>query len=147
MSNELTPQQSFQEKMKERITKDLGDLIPDEMLQELVNKALEEAFFKPRKVRVKSGYSEKYESMPSWFEDYVGELLKPMMQKAVDDWIAKPETLERIIEEIQPFVERSTDQVIMSALSNALSKAITNMGYDIQNDLSQRIQNATGRIV
>ena len=48
MTTELTPSQNFEQKIKEKLTKDIGDLMPDELLVSLIERSIEDCFFKDR---------------------------------------------------------------------------------------------------
>lgn len=47
MTTQLTPQQLFEEKLKDRIRENIGDLMPDALLSQMIARAMEEFLFKP----------------------------------------------------------------------------------------------------
>lgn len=139
MSNELTPQESFQEKMKERVTQGIGDLMPDEMLKQLIEKAIDDAFFKPQKQVIGSGYHQKQVDGPSWFEEHLSKLIEPMLKEKINEWMQRPENAEVILKEIKPFLERSSNDAILSAFSQAFGANLQNMQWQLQTQLQNAI--------
>lgn len=138
MSNELTPMQTFEQKVKDRLVKDIGDLIPDEALKALVDKAMDNAFFEPQIVMEGTGYQQKQVSKPSVFEQTVKELLEPLLREQIKLWICDNE--ETVLKNIQQFLDRGVEHALMGALTSAVGMHFTNMKYNIENDLFNRLQ-------
>ena len=57
--NEPSAIDQFQAKVVERLRDDIRDLLPEEVLKELVTRAVEHEFFKPREI-----YQNSYSSQP-----------------------------------------------------------------------------------
>jgi len=72
MNTELTPMQTFEEQVKERLKTDIADLLPDEALSGLIEKSINEMFFKPRITG--NSFNERRE--PSWFNQAVETAVK-----------------------------------------------------------------------
>ena len=82
--NELTTTADFQTRMFERIREQMGDLLSEEDLRKLVEKAVEKAFFEERIERQTYGRDIVH---PPAFVEMVKVEAKPMVQAAVDKWM------------------------------------------------------------
>src|SRR5580698_1104647 len=78
--NQLTPQQQFENSIKDRLRKDIGDLLPNEVLAELVKKAIEDMFFVKRTTRDSYGYTT---TSVSWFEEEVAKQMKTQIAETI----------------------------------------------------------------
>ena len=125
---ELTPQKSFQQKLEERIRKDIGELMPDEALAEIVNKAVEKAFFEDR---VSTGRYGETNRKPPWMVDAITELMEQQVRQAVEKWVA--DNNERLIQ----VVRERLDKGIVSAVINALDSIFSGFSFDMQNRFEQ----------
>ena len=83
--SEIAPLQSFEEKIKERLKRDIGDLIPDEMLTTLIEKSINQIFHEPR--IKKNDWGSVLESKPSWFQETVENLLQKEVNRLIRDYI------------------------------------------------------------
>lgn len=81
----LAPMETFKEKVKNRIAKDIGDLIPDEVLAEMAARSLEEMFFTRRESERDYGRTKVVKD--SWFDEAVKKHLEPQLKQIVDDAI------------------------------------------------------------
>jgi len=120
--NALTPQQSFEEKVKSRLKENIGDLMPDEVLQDMVKKAMQEMFF-TRREKKQEGWSGRTEVFPSWFEDEVSRLLK-----------------DRVLEEIKIGIENKREEIRKAAselITEKLPEFITSQLLNIVTGITQ----------
>lgn len=89
MSNEIAkpidPMAEFKAKLGERVREDIRNLLPEDAVSALVQEAVRETFFKPR--RIDEGYG-RFKETPSWFVEEVAEVAKPLLQKAVGEYVA-----------------------------------------------------------
>lgn len=97
MSNQISTSTTFQEKMFERIREQMGDLLTDDDLKVLVEKAVNDAFFKP--VVVNPGtYHERKE--PPYFVQLVKDLLRNEVSNQLAQFIKdNPEIVNNSIQE------------------------------------------------
>lgn len=123
-TNALTAEQSFQEKMKERIRAQIGDLMPEEMLKAMVEKAVQEAFFtRPRK-------NKGTEWHPQWVEEHsfmertVHELLAPHVTAVAQSWLDKPENMAAVERVILESLARFGGAAVADALAKGLKEGI-----------------------
>ena len=116
-STEMTPIETFQEKVKTRLKKDISDLLPDEVLTSLIEKSIHEMFFEDRQVPSgHGGYNREMEK--SWFNQAV----KEAMAERLDDHIKLH--IQRHKEEI--------DQKITKTVSEAMPQVIARIDVSLQ---------------
>lgn len=132
--NELTPQKAFEEKVKDRLREDIGTLIPDEVLAEMVQKAIKEIFFSSKGESWQSTYE------PSWFKKEIDSLMRSKINAYVEEAIEKQRTLieklsVEIISEQMPYLIVST---FMDILCHTTEAASNDVRTEIMNKLSQR---------
>jgi hypothetical protein len=126
MSNELTPMQTFEEKVKAKLKDTIADMLPDEALAALVQRAVDERFFKPRKEQVGYNTVEK----PSWFAEAVAQEAKPL----IDAYIKRAfeDHREAIQAAVKAFVDQQNLALLMSAkIADGLSADMWNHAQKI----------------
>lgn len=87
MSNEITQPKTLQERVGDRIRDQIGDLMTDEDLKMLVDKALHEAFFTQRSIP-KKNYNEDQKFEDSFAVAYVQKLLASRVEDACKAWLS-----------------------------------------------------------
>jgi hypothetical protein len=75
----------FQEKLIGRIREDIRDLMPEEVITGLIERAIQEEFFKPRLVE-DGRWDKRYK--PSEFVEEVIKAAQPILQAAVSDFVS-----------------------------------------------------------
>lgn len=142
MSTEIAkpsdPMADFQAKLKDRIRTDIAGLLPDEALQKLVEKAIEDEFFKPLRVPKpnRSYYSEETIEAPSWFRAAIVEAAKPLIQKSVDALLERPEAAARIKEVTDTYLT-PTNLTIVAAAS--IAAVVGRMGSELQDQIMKLV--------
>ena len=134
MGRDLTAQQSFDKKIKERLKKDIGRLIPDSVVKEMVKRATNELFFDKKKV---SGDSWNPEYVPAKFVSTVKELMEPRVEAAIQDYMKTVGMAELIQEVVRDELPKVIAQVMVSALqgtANNIGAAVGNSIQQIQNN-------------
>lgn len=142
MTTELTPMQNFEAKVKERLIKDIGELMPDEALTALVKKAAEECFFKPQEKIIGEGYNQRKTTIPSVFEEIVKELLTERMDQAINKWLLEHSDL--MAKELKSFIECNAEQAVMKGIASMFSQPFEIMQSTIQMNILNNIQNNNG---
>lgn len=79
-SRQLTPMETFQNRVMDKIRADIGEMLPDDVVAGLVQKAIDQQFFQPRTVEV--GY--RNVERPSWFVEEVAKLAQPILKEKID---------------------------------------------------------------
>ena len=133
MSTELTPQQSFQSKMEERIRKDIGELMPDDALADIVSKAVEKAFFEER--LVSGGIYNRDTTEPPWMVSIVKELVETRVESAVKHWIMENE------KQVKQMIDTKIDAGIASAAVRAFDSIFQSDLYNLQERVATTFQN------
>ena len=134
--NKLTAIQSFEEKIKERLTKDIGDLIPDEALVALIEKATNDCFFEDQVIQEGSGYNARSVNKNSVFKELVKELLAERMDNAIRGWI--DDNQERMTRELKVFVETSAEEAVMKGIVSMFQAPFENMKFQIQSEIANK---------
>lgn len=118
------PIKAFQDKVTEKLKADIGALMPDEVLAGLVQRAVEEQFFKPRKIRDPSqgSYGDRVIDAPGWFVAEVATHAKPMIEAAV----------KRYVEEHKDEIDKAIKQFMSE--QNLLLMGLTAMHSQVFND-------------
>jgi hypothetical protein len=127
---------AFRERVLEKLRADLGSLMPEEALAGLVQQAVQDQFFKERRIPQGNYSADRVE--PSWFVAEVAKLTTPMIREQVLAWVAgnKPlleETIKKFLADesllllaIAAMREATTQQIFEAA--NAFYTA-TKRGY------------------
>lgn len=71
---------AFQENITKRVQADIGSLLPEDALKRMIERAVEETFFKPRRVQQQYGNDI---IQPGWFVEAVAKAAQPQIEKAV----------------------------------------------------------------
>lgn len=108
---DITPQQAFEDLIKDRIRDDIGKLMPDEALQKIIEKAIEGAFFTQR-ITKEGSWHERVE--PSWVEKHIRSLLEAQVRAHVDKWFQ--DNRERMSEIIETGIKETMPGMLVKLL-------------------------------
>lgn len=110
MSTEITDTKTFQERMFERVRDQMGDLLTETELKQIVDQAVNKAFFEPRKIS--TGYRD--EIKPAIFVEMMETELKSRVGKALEQWIQdNPEAVAQAIEKV---IQEGITKAVMQTL-------------------------------
>lgn len=132
------PMKAFQEKVVDKLRGDIGEMLPDNALNKLVERAVEEQFFKPVSVKIQGNFgSRTTEEKPSWFMREVTEQVKPLIEKAAAVYVE--EHKDEIQAGIDKFISeqnltiltmglllRQNDFTVQNAIGNAFNQLTNN---------------------
>lgn len=127
MTNEVDvkrdPMEEFRDKLQKRVREDIRDLIPEDAIEALVKRAVEDEFFKPSKEFDHSTYASRVVECPSWFVKEVVKAVTPIMNECVQKFVE--ENKELIEKQLQQFFERErlcllVTEKLTDKLNNAL---------------------------
>lgn len=139
---ELTIQQKFEEKIKDRLRQSVGDLMPDETLADLTKKAMNEMFFK-RKLEKQGGYYDKEVETPSWFEDEVYTQLKEKIDVQLKEYLIKNQAdLEM---KIQTMIVAKAPELLAQLLMKIFTQQASSISFNIADSIRQSMQNGVIR--
>jgi hypothetical protein len=120
-----TPQQQFQQNIKDRIQSQIGELLPDEVLQEMVQAGIKAAFFEPRKTRVERDYRTIEVENPPWFVEHIEQEFDKQVRPALDAWMAEnPETIKELIDRQ---IEKGIEAAVMKGFYAIISSSLMDM--------------------
>lgn len=91
------PLETFQKKVTDKIRQDIGQMLPEEVVKALFQKAIEEEFFEPRIEW--TGYNNNTRvDKPSWFVEAISKEAKSLIEAHVKEFFEskKPEISEEI---------------------------------------------------
>jgi hypothetical protein len=120
-------QNEFEQKILERLRNDIRELLPEAALRRLVERAVDETFFKER--RIDRGYG-NVDVKPSWFVEEIAKTAKPLVQAAVDRFVDErhdliQQAIDRFVTEQQLTIQLSTRLASMlnDTFGSALNRA------------------------
>lgn len=124
------PMADFQNKLRERIRNDIRELLPEDAIQSLVKRAIDEEFFKDRIVDDRSYYGGTRKA-PSLFVEEVVKAAKPLITEAIDRFIKEhPDCIEKVMR----------DYVNENALAIATTVQMTSMLSTMVGRLAEALQ-------
>lgn len=133
LARKVDPMEDFKVKLQERVRNDIRDLLPEDAVAALVQKAIEEEFFKPRKIECDSFGRSK--EAPSWFVSEVVKAAEPMMRQAVSDAIAAhPDMIDKVVR-----AWADTNKLTIMA-----TERMTGMLGTLISDMSMKLQQQRG---
>jgi hypothetical protein len=128
----------FRDRVTEKLKKDIGEMLPDEVLQQLTQRAVDEQFFKER--RIPRQYAPD-EVKPSWFVEEVAKIAEPIIKDAIQKFVdAHTGDIEAAIEQ---YISKQNLTLTASAMIG--SQMSSHMSYQID-QIIQTILNHPGRI-
>lgn len=131
MSTEITTPQSFEEKMRARIRESIGDLISDEDLKKLLDKAIQENFFTEKIITNQWGREDGRK--PALLVGIVKELLTERMTAVVAQWLKdNDEEVKKTMDEV---VKLGVGGAYISALNGHFSNQLLTLQASIQSSL------------
>lgn len=88
----------FQDRVVEDLKGKMGEMLPDEALKELVKRAVEEQFFKPRIESDDDSWSPRKVEKPSWFVAEVTKQAAPHIQQLIKEHVeANKEDIQKAV--------------------------------------------------
>jgi len=122
-STAITPQQTFEQNMKDRIRQDIGELMPDDVLTEMINQGVRSAFLEDRKTHDSYGRST---TKPPWIVDLLVELLDEKMREQTAQWIVDNDQL--IIDSFGNRIDERLASSVVKAFDNIFRQQIYELG-------------------
>ena len=136
--NAVTENTTFQEHMFARIKDSMGDLMTDEELKAITERAVSEAFFKKRTITEGSGYHSKNVEKESMFVEMIREETKARMESLVkakiDAWLVEnPEAMEKAVDTV---IQAGVSKTVLSHLDTMLQQPL----WGLRQSLTQILQ-------
>lgn len=133
--NAITLSQPLHERVYERIRDSIGDLMTDEDLKILVNKATEKAFFEPRRnPKKKDSWDAQPEFLEAPFLGMIEDLMKDDVRNAVNQWIKDhPKEIAKLIDDR---IDAGIVQMVTRAFDAKLQQSLTFFGENLRQQLT-----------
>ena len=125
--NQLTPMETFKEKIISKLKEDITELMPEDALSGLIEQAVQDVFMK------RSGH---HHQNLSWFEEEVRKQIEPLLQKEVTKFVSSQS------KDIKDKTKEILDNQLMSVL---VMRAVQDQSsFELQqqiHNLSQKLSN------
>lgn len=108
--NAVTASKTFEQRMFEKVRESIGDLMTEEDLKKIVEKAMQKAFFEDRVDN--SGYHTK--TIPAVFVMMMQEEMRNRVDSALKIWLVEHSA------EVQALLQEVVDKGIMEALTRVM---------------------------
>lgn len=127
---------TFEERMKERIRDSIGDLISDEDLSKMVDRSLEEVFFKERANPKRTSYynSGEPDTLPPLLHDIVKTAMTEQVSEAVKEYIAN--NRDQVDASIKTVLEQGMGNALISALNGVFSTQLASLQVNLANQFN-----------
>jgi hypothetical protein len=137
----LAPMETFMERVKQKLRDDIGSLLPDEAVSDMVKKVVNDEFFAKRVVPKpdRGSYSSETIELPSHFTEIVTAAIKPVIERQV------AEILVTYKEPIETQIRGAIDNGLSSMVLQAINEAFRQLFQQKQWDIEQSVRNILQR--
>jgi len=129
MSETLIATKGLQERITARIHEGIGDLVTEADLRVIVERGVEEFFFKPRVVEDTGWHGRK--TIPPLIQEIVDAVLKEQMRRAIDQWMK--DNKETIKQAVEAAIKRGIAGVLADVLDERFTSLFNSVIYNMQN--------------
>lgn len=134
MNTQVQPAQNFQERMFARIKENMGDLMTDEELKKLLERAVEDAFFKPREELDRWGA--RSGTKPPLFVETVQTLMKDRVDAQVKAWLDEhPDEVHKLIKDT---LDQGIVRILMDWFESKTSWPMQQLAQNVEAALNNR---------
>lgn len=131
MSNtNIQTNQTFEEKLRNKIRESIGDLITDEDLSKIVEKGIHETFFKAKIDPSRYGNT-------VYKDPFIVDILKELLQKEVNEQVNN--WLENNPDKIKESMDKVIREGIGNAVLNALNSKFQNELFAFQSNIENKL--------
>lgn len=137
---QLAPLDAFMDRVKAKLRDDIGSLLPDEAVQAMVEKVINDEFFKPR-LEPKPGrgsYSTETIEVPAKFAQMVIEAALPVLEKHA--MLVAEQHAAEIEAQIKQSVESGLITMALKSLDNVFTMALESHGWSIQQTIENNLR-------
>jgi hypothetical protein len=134
MTTELTTPKTFEEKMRDRIRESIGDLMSNEDLKKLLDRAVEENFFKEKVVM--SEWGREQSRKPALLIGLVKELLAERMNEVIKQWLADNE--EQVKKTLDEVVKMGVGGAYIAALNSQFSSQLLSLQIGLEQQIRMK---------
>lgn len=133
---DIVQNKTFEQRMKERIRDSIGDLISDEDLSKMVDRSLEEVFFKERANPKRTSYynSGEPDTLPPLLHEIVKSAMTEQVTEAVKEYIAN--NREQVDATIKTVLEQGMGNALISAMNGVFSTQLSSLQSNLTNQFN-----------
>lgn len=133
---DIVQSKTFEERMKERIRDSIGDLISDEDLGKMVDRSLEEVFFKARANPKRTSYynSGEPDTLPPLLHEIVKTAMTEQVTEAVKEYIAN--NRDQVDASIKTVLEQGMGNALVSALNGLFACQLSSLQANLTNQFN-----------
>lgn len=138
---QLTPMESFQERLKASLRDDVARMIPDEALAQMIQQVIKDEFFTKKTIpnpKYRGYYDRDVPStieVPSAFQAMVFEAAKPILQKLAKDWV--DENQGKLIEHWKKVVDMGLMNYVESLHNEMATRNLRDTLIDVVQKLNE----------
>lgn len=129
--NAIVENKTFEDKLKDRIRDSIGDLLSEDDLKKLVERGMEDVFFKGKEERDSWGRVTK--EHPPLIHQMVKDHLEPIVREEVKLYI--DENREVVEEVISKTLEAGVGTLMIKCMNDMFSNQLYNMQAQMMNEL------------
>lgn len=128
------PMKTFQERVLNKVRTDIADMLPEEAIKAMFDKALETVFFKGKEPVVDNWGKVVRKAEPSWFAEEVAKQAEPIVKAYI----------EKHIEQVRPQIEADIKEFLSA--QNLTLLTVAAMQRATMNDMSMIADQIIGRM-
>lgn len=130
-----TPMESFMEKVKIKVRDDIASMIPDDVIQNLIQQVVKDEFFKKNKVNVGTNWNPVWEERPTEFQKLVLEAVRPIMNERAQKFLeSNKEEIDELIKEV---LNNGLMNIVENSIKTYLQKQIVDNSHWFSGDPSK----------
>lgn len=137
----LAPMETFMQRVKTKLRDDIGSLLPDEAVSEMVQKVINDEFFTKKTVPKpgRSSYSTDTVEVPTKFQEMVIDACKPIIERQVQEiMLAQAGLIEAQIKEE---MDKGIVTLITRAINGAFQSLFSQHQWNVQQAIEQMLRN------
>jgi hypothetical protein len=130
----------FEAKLKDRIREDIAELIPDEVLAEMIKTTINDQFMQTRRIcenPESASYHQRWHDSPPWLFEVIQPLIKDQIDAHVTGWAQ--ENSDKIAEMVRTEIGESGEKAISRAISSVFSSAFIGLESRIMSNFQNSI--------
>ena len=139
-TNALTNPLSFEDRLRDRLRANIGDVMSDEDLAGLVERGLDDLLFKERLRKERhGGYNPETTYDPPLLHELLMAELRPLLKQAVADWLAEHQ--DEVMAAFDQTMEQGLGQAMLTAFAQLFDNALQPVRqqiYDVASQAQQR---------
>lgn len=127
------PMKEFQDKVTEKLRDNIRDMLPQDVLDTLVNRAVDETFFKDRVITGRYGNDDR---KPSWFVEQVTRSAQGYIEAEVNKFIdERKDVIDKALSEF--LSENKLTVAFATILAGKIENSMMSMSSQIINSLAR----------